>query len=75
VIGANDRIAVAVVGVGFGIGKNHLEGIHANASANNVAWAVRATFIASAGLGQGQGRVEGFTSLQGLSKGAGEQGH
>jgi predicted dehydrogenase len=36
VIGANDRIAVAVVGVGFGIGKNHLEGIHANASANNV---------------------------------------
>src|SRR6267154_4405891 len=36
-IGANDRIAVAVVGVGFGIGKNHLEGIHANASANNVA--------------------------------------
>lgn len=36
VIGANDRIAVAVVGVGYGIGKNHLEGIHKNASANNV---------------------------------------
>src|SRR5262245_14818184 len=36
VIGANDRIAVAVIGVGFGIGKNHLEGIHKNASANNV---------------------------------------
>jgi predicted dehydrogenase len=35
-IGANDRIAVAVIGVGFGIGKNHLEGIHKNASANNV---------------------------------------
>lgn len=36
VIGANDRIAVAVIGVGFGIGKNHLEGIHKNAPANNV---------------------------------------
>src|SRR6266436_2675476 len=35
-IGANDRIAVAVVGVGFGIGQNHLQGIHQNASANNV---------------------------------------
>src|SRR5437016_13578107 len=36
VIGANDRIAVAVVGVGFGIGKNHLQGIHDKASENNV---------------------------------------
>src|SRR5688572_16216268 len=36
VIGANDRIAVAVIGVGMGIGKNHLEGIHKNAGANNV---------------------------------------
>ena len=36
VIGANDRIAVAVVGVGYGIGKNHLEGIHKNAAENNV---------------------------------------
>jgi predicted dehydrogenase len=36
VIGANDRIAVAVIGVGYGIGKNHLEGIHKNADANNV---------------------------------------
>src|SRR5262245_37701716 len=36
VIGANDRIAVAVVGVGVGIGKNHLEGIHKNAAENNV---------------------------------------
>jgi len=35
VIGANDRIAVAVVGVGFGIGQNHLQGIHQNANANN----------------------------------------
>src|SRR5512146_2687619 len=33
--GANDRIAVAVVGVGFGIGKDHLQGIHQNCSANN----------------------------------------
>src|SRR5438309_9607522 len=36
VAGANDRIAVAVVGVGFGIGKNHLQGIHDKASENNV---------------------------------------
>ena len=36
VIGANDRITVAVVGVGFGIGKNHLEGIVKNAGDNNV---------------------------------------
>jgi predicted dehydrogenase len=36
VIGANDRIAVAVIGVGYGIGKNHLEGIYKNAGANNV---------------------------------------
>src|SRR5258707_12743595 len=37
VIGANDRIGVAVVGVGFGIGKNHLQGIYEKASENNVA--------------------------------------
>jgi predicted dehydrogenase len=36
VIGANDRITVAIVGPGNGIGQNHLEGIHKNASANNV---------------------------------------
>jgi|SRR4051812_196482 predicted dehydrogenase len=35
VIGANDRIAVAVVGVGFGIGQNHLQGIHQKANENN----------------------------------------
>jgi predicted dehydrogenase len=35
VIGANDRIAVGIIGVGYGIGKNHLEGIHKNAQANN----------------------------------------
>lgn len=35
VTGANNRIAVGVIGVGFGIGKNHLEGIHSNANANN----------------------------------------
>ena len=39
VIGANDRIGVAVIGVGFGIGKNHFKGIHDNAKANNVAMA------------------------------------
>ncbi|MBI4663619.1 MAG: Gfo/Idh/MocA family oxidoreductase [Verrucomicrobia bacterium] len=36
VIGANERIAVAVVGVGYGIGKNHLKGIYDNSRANNV---------------------------------------
>ncbi|MBM3836109.1 MAG: Gfo/Idh/MocA family oxidoreductase [Verrucomicrobia bacterium] len=36
VIGANDRIGVAVIGVGEGIGKNHHEGIYKNAAANNV---------------------------------------
>src|SRR5689334_18191866 len=35
-IGANDRIAVAVIGVGYGIGKDHLQGIHAKANENNV---------------------------------------
>lgn len=35
VTGANDRIAVAIVGVGFGIGQNHLMGIHTNCNANN----------------------------------------
>jgi predicted dehydrogenase len=35
VTGANNRIAVAVVGVGFGIGQNHLLGIHDNCNANN----------------------------------------
>jgi predicted dehydrogenase len=35
VIGANDKIKVAVIGVGFGIGKNHLQGIHDKASENN----------------------------------------
>ncbi len=39
VIGANDRIAVAVIGVGNGIGKNHLEGIHKFAGENNVVMA------------------------------------
>ena len=36
VTGANNKIAVGVIGIGIGIGQNHLEGIHANASANNV---------------------------------------
>jgi len=35
VAGANDRIAVAVVGVGYGIGQNHLQGIHEKAAPNN----------------------------------------
>src|SRR3954469_809869 len=37
VAGANDKITVAVIGVGFGIGQNHLQGIHAKASENNTA--------------------------------------
>src|SRR5205809_946692 len=36
VIGANDRINVAVIGVGFGIGKDHLQGMHGKASENNI---------------------------------------
>src|SRR5947209_5392959 len=36
-IGANDRISVAVIGIGVGIGQNHLEGINQNAGENNVA--------------------------------------
>src|SRR5215204_3802987 len=36
VIGANDRIAVAVIGVGFGIGINHFRGIQEKAGDNNV---------------------------------------
>jgi predicted dehydrogenase len=36
VIGANDRINVAVIGVGFGIGKDHLQGMHSKASENNI---------------------------------------
>ena len=36
VAGANNRIAVAVIGIGEGIGKNHLQGIHDNGNQNNV---------------------------------------
>jgi len=36
VIGANDRINVAVIGIGTGIGKNHFEGIIKNGDVNNV---------------------------------------
>jgi predicted dehydrogenase len=35
VTGANNKIAVAVIGVGFGIGQNHLKGIHEKANENN----------------------------------------
>src|SRR5215472_1803859 len=35
VTGANNRLAVAVVGVGFGIGQNHLIGIHEKSNENN----------------------------------------
>jgi predicted dehydrogenase len=35
VIGANDRITMGIIGVGFGIGQNHLKAIHANAKDNN----------------------------------------
>ena len=36
VIGANDRIAVAIIGVGYGIGQSHIMGIQQQASENNV---------------------------------------
>ncbi len=35
VAGANNRIQVAIVGVGFGIGQEHLKGIQAKATENN----------------------------------------
>jgi predicted dehydrogenase len=35
VTGANNRVAVGVVGVGFGIGQNHLIGIHDKCNENN----------------------------------------
>ena len=35
VAGANNRIQVAIVGVGFGIGQNHLNGIQEKATENN----------------------------------------
>ena len=36
VIGANDRITVAVIGTGYGIGQDHIMGIQDNAGDNNV---------------------------------------
>jgi predicted dehydrogenase len=42
VAGANNRIAVAVIGVGFGIGQNHLVGIHEKANENNTVVAAAA---------------------------------
>ncbi|HTD65568.1 MAG TPA: Gfo/Idh/MocA family oxidoreductase [Candidatus Limnocylindria bacterium] len=36
VIGANDRIAVAVIGVGYGIGQDHIMGMQNKGSDNNV---------------------------------------
>jgi predicted dehydrogenase len=35
VIGANDRISVGVIGVGYGIGQNHIMGIQEKGSENN----------------------------------------
>ncbi len=35
VTGANNRIALGIIGVGFGIGQNHLVGIHENSNQNN----------------------------------------
>jgi len=58
VAGANDRIVVGVVGLGFGWGQNHLIGIQQNAKENNVTIATacdvfelrRAWALKSAGL-------------------------
>src|SRR5229473_222462 len=35
VTGSNDRIEVGVIGIGFGIGQNHLVGIHDKSNENN----------------------------------------
>jgi predicted dehydrogenase len=35
VTGANNRIAVGIIGVGYGIGQNHLLGLHERANQNN----------------------------------------
>ncbi|HZR19955.1 MAG TPA: Gfo/Idh/MocA family oxidoreductase [Verrucomicrobiae bacterium] len=35
VTGANNRIAVGIIGIGFGIGQNHLVGIHDKSNENN----------------------------------------
>src|SRR6516162_1108802 len=35
VTGANNRIAVGIIGIGFGIGQNHLVGIHEKSNENN----------------------------------------
>lgn len=37
VTGANNKITVGVVGIGFGIGQNHLIGLHERANENNAA--------------------------------------
>jgi predicted dehydrogenase len=47
VIGANDRINVAVIGVGVGIGMNHLLGIQSKASENNVVLAAGCDLFAT----------------------------
>src|SRR5437762_9789910 len=39
VTGANNRIAVGVIGIGVGIGQNHLSGIHSKAGENNTVMA------------------------------------
>ena len=44
VAGANNRIAVGVIGVGFGIGQNHLDGIHEKANENNTVVAASDVF-------------------------------
>src|SRR5947207_12549302 len=35
VTGSNNRIAVGIIGIGFGIGQNHLVGIHEKSKDNN----------------------------------------
>src|ERR1051326_8089818 len=35
VTGSNNRIAVGIIGIGFGIGQNHLVGIHEKSNENN----------------------------------------
>src|ERR1035441_9883399 len=53
VVGANNRIQVAIVGVGFGIGQDHLKAIQEKATENNTV--ITAASAADAAIGQADG--------------------
>jgi len=66
---------VGVIGVGFGIGQNHLQGIHENATRITRSWPGPPTYIACAATGQSQSRPERFRPGRRLQKDARAQGH